>query len=77
MIEELWDQVPAWLKWVVWLGFWAWLGLRRLWRGLPDNLIVFGLRMKRGGGRNYIGTKSNPWVVWGDVSVMKDDDANS
>ena len=65
--------MPVWLKWVVWLGFWAWLGLRRIWRSLPTNVIVFGLRLKRGGDRNFIGTKSRNWITWGDDSVMSDD----
>ena len=61
------------MKWVILLIGWLWIGVRRLWTALPDNIILFGIRLRRGGKRNYLGTKTRTWITWGDESIMEDD----
>ena len=63
-MAELWDLLPTWLKWVVFVSGWLVATTQRLWHRLPPNLYIFGLTIHRGSSQGLIGTENRRWVKW-------------
>lgn len=66
-MAEVWDLLPAWLKWVLLVSGWLVAVLQNLWRKLPDNLYVFGVMMRRARTESHgtIQWSDDPKIAWG------------
>ena len=77
-MAELWDLLPVWLKWVVFVSGWLVATTQRLWRRMPANLFIFGLAIHRGSSQGSIGTENRRWIKWdsqvGEPTSMPSDD---
>ena len=63
-MTEIWDLLPVWLKWVLFVSGWTVAVLQNLWRKLPDNLYVFGVILRRAR------TESHGTIEWSDDSKI-------
>lgn len=67
-MTELWDLLPTWLKWVLFVSGWVVATFQSIWRKLPDNLYVFGavLRRSRPDSRGTLRWSNKPVIAWGE-----------
>ena len=67
-MTEIWDLLPVWLKWVLFVSGWTVAVLQNLWRKLPDNLYVFGVMLRRARTESHgtIEWSDDPKIAWGD-----------
>lgn len=77
-MTELWELLPGWLKWVLLVSGWVLAAVQNLWRNLPDNLYVLGLRLRRARpvSSGTIKWSDKPMIKWGEdakAAAMKDE----
>ena len=78
-MTEIWDLLPVWLKWVLFVSGWTVAVLQNLWRKMPDNLYVFGVMLRRARTESHgtIEWSYDPKIAWGDdarKAARKSDD---